>query len=153
VAIKVYHPDEATVRLPMIAKDARLVVWPGVGAVTANMNYVLMAPGEANVPHRHPVSEDTLVVFAGEGTIEDLTHGTSHPFAAGSVVHVPPGIEHQVKADRGASIESVGGPCPADLAGLRAAGVLDQSAASPRAAGALDQSETHDKPEVGHDEP
>lgn len=130
MAIHVYHRDEATVRLPMIARDARLVVWPGVGAITANMNYVVMEPGEANVPHAHPVSEDTIVVFAGEGTISDLTHGVDHPFGAGQVIHVPAGVKHQVRADRGRSIESVGGPCPADLDGLRAAGVLDEEQAS-----------------------
>jgi quercetin dioxygenase-like cupin family protein len=124
MAIHVYHCDEATVRLPMIARDARLVVWPGVGAIQANMNYVLMTAGEENVPHAHPVSEDTIVVFAGEGTISDLTHGVDHAIGAGQVVHVPVGIRHQVRADRGSQLESVGGPCPADLAGLRAAGVL-----------------------------
>jgi quercetin dioxygenase-like cupin family protein len=124
VAIRVYHRDEAYVRLPMIARDARLVVWPGVGAISANMNYVLMQAGEANVPHRHPVSEDTIVIFAGEGTIANLDAGTTHEFGGGQVVHVPVGVQHQVRADRGSSIESVGGPCPADLAGLRKAGVL-----------------------------
>jgi quercetin dioxygenase-like cupin family protein len=126
MGIHVFHCDEATVRLPMIARDARLVVWPGVGAIGANLNYVVMEPGEENVPHAHPVSEDTIVVFAGEGTISDLTHGVDHPFGAGQVVHVPVGIRHQVRADRGSTLESVGGPCPADLAGLRAAGVLDE---------------------------
>ena len=129
MAIRVYHPDQATIRLPMIARDARLVVWPGVDAVSANMNYVLMEPGEANVPHAHPVSEDTIVVFAGEGTISDLTHGVDHPIRAGQVVHVPAGVRHQVRADRGSALESVGGPCPADLDGLRAAGVLSEEQA------------------------
>lgn len=124
MAIRVYHRDDATVFLPMIARDARLVVWPGVGAMAANMNYVMMEADEANVPHRHPVSEDTIVILAGEGTIEDHTHRSRHRFGTGQVVHVPVGVEHQVKADRGVAIESVGGPCPADLAGLRAAGVL-----------------------------
>jgi quercetin dioxygenase-like cupin family protein len=124
VAIRVYHRDEASVRLPMIARDARLVVWPGVGAISANMNYVMLQPGEANVPHRHAVSEDTIVILGGEGTIANLDSGTTHPFTAGQVVHVPVGVAHQVKADRGSAIESVGGPCPADLAGLRQAGVL-----------------------------
>lgn len=126
MAIRVYHRDEASVRLPMIARDARLVVWPGVGAITANMNYVMMEAGEANVPHRHPVSEDTIVIFAGEGTIVNLDSGTTHQFAGGQVVHVPVGVQHQVRADRGSAVESVGGPCPADLAGLRAAGVLGE---------------------------
>jgi quercetin dioxygenase-like cupin family protein len=131
MAIRVFHRDEAEVRLPMIARDARLVVWPGVGAWTANMNYVRMLPGEANAPHSHPVSEDTIVILSGEGTIEDLTHGISHPFRAGQVVHVPAGIEHRVSADRGTAVESVGGPCPADVAGLRAAGVLGADDAPP----------------------
>lgn len=126
MAIRVYHFDEASVRLPMIARDARLVVWPGVGAISANMNYVMMEAGEVNVPHRHPESEDTIVILAGEGTIANLDAGTTHPFRGGQVVHVPVGVQHQVRADRGSSIESVGGPCPADLAGLRAAGVLGE---------------------------
>ena len=131
MGIRVYHRDEATVRLPMIARDARLVVWPGVGAITANMNYVLMQPSEANVPHAHPVSEDTIVVFRGEGTISDLDNGIDHPFAADQVVHVPKGLKHQVRADRDSEIESVGGPCPADLDGLRAAGLLSEEPATP----------------------
>ncbi len=126
MAIRVHHQDEASVRLPMIARDARLVVWPGVGAITANLNYVMMEAGEENVPHRHPVSEDTIVVFAGEGTIVNLDAGTTHRFGGGQVVHVPVGVRHQVRADRGSSIESVGGPCPADLEGLRKAGVLGE---------------------------
>lgn len=130
MAIHVYHPDDAGVRLPMIARDARLVVWPGVGALTANMNYVLMEPDEANVPHAHASSEDTIVVLGGMGTIDDLTNGRSHPFGAGQVVHVPVGIRHQVRADRGTPIESVGGPCPGDLAGLRAAGLLSEEQAA-----------------------
>ncbi|HWF25068.1 MAG TPA: cupin domain-containing protein [Solirubrobacteraceae bacterium] len=133
MAIRVYHRDEPTAHLPMIASDARLVVWPGVGALTANMNYVLMAAGEANVPHAHAESEDTIVILSGRGTIEDLTHGSVHPFEAGQVVHVPAGIRHRVRADRGETVESVGGPCPADLAGLRAAGVLPGEPGTPRA--------------------
>jgi quercetin dioxygenase-like cupin family protein len=90
------------------------------------MNYVMMEAGEANVPHRHPVSEDTIVIFAGKGTIANLDSSTTHQFAGGQVVHVPVGVQHQVRADRGSAVESVGGPCPADLAGLRAAGVLGE---------------------------
>jgi len=124
MAIRVFHRDEADTRLPMIAEDARLVVWPGVGAWNANMNYVRMMPGEENVPHAHAESEDTIFVLSGEGTIRDLTNDVAHAFRAGQVVHVPAGIRHQVRGDRGVVVESVGGPCPADTAGLRAAGVL-----------------------------
>jgi quercetin dioxygenase-like cupin family protein len=88
------------------------------------MNYVMMEAGEANRPHAHAQSEDTIFVLAGEGSIHDLDNGVAHVFHAGQVVHVPAGLRHQVRGDRDSLVESVGGPCPADVAGLRAAGVL-----------------------------
>lgn len=38
MAIRVFHRDRPTAVVPMIARDARLVVWAGVEAYTANMN-------------------------------------------------------------------------------------------------------------------
>jgi quercetin dioxygenase-like cupin family protein len=128
VAIRIFHPDESEARLPMIAQDARLVVWPGVDAWTANMNYVRMLPGEENVPHAHAESEDTIYVLSGEATVRDLDHGTEDVVRGGQVVFIPAGLRHQVVGDRGVVVESVGGPCPADRAGLRAAGLLDEDA-------------------------
>jgi quercetin dioxygenase-like cupin family protein len=126
VAVRVFHRDESDARLPMIAEDARLVVWPGVGAYTANMNYTRMLPDEANAPHVHAESEDTIFVLSGEATVRDLTNDEAHVVRAGQVVHIPAGLEHQVVGDRGVVVESVGGPCPADLHALRAAGLLDE---------------------------
>ena len=123
MAIRVMHRDSPDELMPMIASDARLIVWPGTGAEEANMNFVRMQPGEANVPHVHRSSEDTIFILEGEGTVADLSNGVELPFAAGQVVHVPPGVEHQLRADRGAEIVSVGGPCPADLELLSAAGL------------------------------
>ena len=124
MSIRVFHRDCPDQMLPMVARDARLVVWPGVGAHTANMNYVDMQPGEKNVPHAHADSEDTIFVLDGKGTIEDLTNGVRIEFEAGQVIHVPAGLRHAVSADRGSRIESVGGPCPADMALLKASGAL-----------------------------
>lgn len=125
MAIRVFHRDRPDRLLPMIAKDARLVVWPGVGAHTANMNYVDMQAGEENVPHIHADSEDTIFILAGRGTIYDHTNDRALEFSMGDVIHVPRGVEHQVVADRASPIVSVGGPCPADLAMLRRAGAID----------------------------
>jgi quercetin dioxygenase-like cupin family protein len=110
--------------LPIISKDARLVVWPGVGAEIANMNYVRMEPGEANVPHIHAASEDTIYILEGEGTVRDFDHDLQLDFRVGDVIHVPPGVRHAVAADKGARVVSVGGPCPADYAMLKAVGAL-----------------------------
>jgi quercetin dioxygenase-like cupin family protein len=123
-SIRTFHRDNPDVMLPMIASDARLVVWLGAGARNANMNYVSMQPGEENVPHAHADSEDTIYIVSGRGTVEDLTHGFALEFEAGQAIQVPPGIQHRVKADRGSPVVSVGGPCPADVAMLKAAGVL-----------------------------
>jgi quercetin dioxygenase-like cupin family protein len=56
--------------------------------------------------------------------VTDFDHGRRLEFAHGQVIHVPVGVRHAVAADRGSPVVSVGGPCPADLAMLRAVGAL-----------------------------
>jgi quercetin dioxygenase-like cupin family protein len=131
MAIRIFHRDHPTLRLPLISKDARFVVWPGVGAWNANMNYVVLEPGEANVPHIHTISEDTIFILEGEGTIRDYTNNVELPFHAGCAVHVPVGVKHAVAADLGVKIVSVGGPCPADVPLLKAVGALAADATAP----------------------
>ena len=123
MAVRVFHRDEPDERMPMIAGDARLIVWPGTGADDANMNYVRMQSGEENVPHVQNDSEDTLFVLSGRGSIADLTNDRVLEFEAGQAIHVPPGIEHQVRGDRGVEVVSVGGPCPADFVLLKSIGL------------------------------
>ena len=86
------------------------------------MNYVVLEAGEANTPHVHADSDDTIFILSGRGTVEDLTNNVGLEFEAGDVVHVPAGIRHAVSADRGTRIETVGGPCPPDYGMLRAIG-------------------------------
>lgn len=124
MSIRVFHRDHPTLRLPLISKDARFVVWPGTDAWNANVNYVVLEPGEANVPHIHPVSEDTIFILEGRGTAVDHTNGVSVPFHAGCVVHVPVGVKHAIHADQGERIVSVGGPAPADVPLLRKVGAI-----------------------------
>lgn len=125
MGIHVFHIDDPDRMMPMIARDARLIVWPGRGSQTANMNYVDMQPGERNIPHVHEASEDTIYVLDGRGTIEDLTNETELPFEKGDVVHVPVGLWHAVKADRDSRIESCGGPAPTDWAMMLRIGAHD----------------------------
>jgi quercetin dioxygenase-like cupin family protein len=120
--IQVLHQDQPALMLPLISADARMIVWPGIGAWTATMNYVRMRPGEENSPHTHEESEDTIVILEGRGSIDDLTNGRTHEFQAGDVIHVPATLRHAVRANRGEHVVSVGGPCPADLAFLRLCG-------------------------------
>jgi len=121
-AIQVLDRDEPALMLPIVSSDARMIAWPGNGAWVATMNYVKMEPGEANVPHTHPDSEDTIVILEGRGTIDDLSAGRTYEFHAGDVIHVPAGVRHAVQANRDSPVVSVGGPCPADIGFLRACG-------------------------------
>jgi quercetin dioxygenase-like cupin family protein len=125
VGVRVFRRNDG-LPLPQISSDAKLVVWPGVGAEYAGLNHVRMREGERNVAHLHRSSEDTIVILAGSGTVEDLTNDVVHEFGPRHVIHVPPGVEHAVRADRGSPVESAGGPCPPDLDMLRALG-LDHS--------------------------
>ena len=122
--VRAFHRDQPTAMVPMIARDARLIVWAGVEAYTANMNYVDMQPGERNIEHVHVESEDTIYILDGKGSIDDLTNDLRLEFEAGDVVHVPVGVWHAVSGDRNDHIESVGGPCPADWNMLRVAGLM-----------------------------
>ena len=131
MAIRRFDRDHPTLRLPLISKDARFVIWPGVGAWEANLNYVCLEAGEGNVPHIHTLSEDTIFILEGEGTIHDYTNDIALPFRAGCVVHVPVGVKHAVTADRGTAVVSVGGPAPADVPLLKAVGALAPEAAPP----------------------
>lgn len=131
MAIRTFHRDHPSLKLDLISKDARFVVWPGAGAWHANMNYVRLEDGEANVPHIHRLSEDTIFILEGAGTIFDYTNDMSLPFHAGCVVHVPVGVKHAVVADRGVGIVSVGGPAPADVPLLKAVGALPEDAELP----------------------
>jgi len=119
--VRVFDVDRDGVAMPLISRDARMVVWPGVGARTAPMNYVILEPEEANKPHQHPVSEDTIYVLEGEGTVENQTLNKTHPIKAECVLHIPPTVVHAVRAHT--RMVSVGGPCPPDLDFLRACGV------------------------------
>lgn len=114
MAVHIFHRDDPSARLPIISKDARLVVWPGTGSRTANMNYVILEDGETNSPHAHAESEDTIFILRGHGTVHDVTNGVILDVHEGQVVHVPAGVIHAVRADKGVTIESVGGPSPPD---------------------------------------
>lgn len=132
MAIRLFHRDSPTLRLPLISKDARFIIWPGVGAWDANLNYVVLEPGEANVPHVHVHSEDSIFILEGQGTACDYDHDLELPFHAGCIVHVPVGVRHAVKADRGVGVVSVGGPAPADVVLLKAVKALPEDAGPKR---------------------
>jgi mannose-6-phosphate isomerase-like protein (cupin superfamily) len=122
--VRIFDAREEGVPLPMIGKQVKLVVWPGVDAEIATMNFAILAPGEENVPHAHAESDDTIAILEGSGSIDDVDEGVTHGFSAGDVVFVRAGVTHKVKADKGVRVVSAGGPCPPDYGMLRALGLV-----------------------------
>lgn len=122
MAIRIIDPSVEGVPIPMISKQANLVVAPHMGARLAVMNLVHLEPGEKNQPHSHAESEDSIFLLAGSGWAHDLETGTTHAIEAGCAVLVPAGLRHAIEAGPEGMI-SVGGPVPPDWAMLRAAGV------------------------------
>ena len=80
MAIRLFHRDSPTLRLPLISKDARFIIWPGVGAWDANLNYVVLEPGEANVPHVHVHSEDSISSSRAKARLATTTTTSNCPF-------------------------------------------------------------------------
>lgn len=119
--IRVFDPAREGVAVPMISRQARLVAWPGVGARQAQMNYVILEPREANVPHRHGQSEDTIFVVEGRGTVTNTDSGRVQSVEAGCIAHVPVGAGHAVTAE--GRMVSGGGPCPPDEVMMRRSGL------------------------------
>lgn len=109
--------------VPMISRDARLIVSPHVGARVATMNLVRLEPAEANRPHVHKHSDDSVFILEGNGSILDLDSDINYELPAGSAVLVPPGLRHAVKGEAPDGLWSVGGPVPPDWEMLRAIGV------------------------------
>jgi len=124
MTVKIFDINNPSLRLPIISSDARFIVWLGEDSEQANMNYVVLEPGEENVPHIHKESEDTIFILEGKGSIKNHDTGEVHQFHKNDLIHVPIGIKHAVRADGGEKIISVGGPSPADKYLLKNVGKL-----------------------------
>ncbi|MDR7555472.1 MAG: cupin domain-containing protein [Armatimonadota bacterium] len=121
-ALRIFDPLQDGIPMPIIARRSWLVIAPHTGARYAVMNLVELAPGEANRPHVHPTSEDSLFVLAGSGWAHDLDAGERVALHAACALVVPPGVRHVVEAGP-QGMRSIGGPVPPDLEMLRAMGM------------------------------
>jgi hypothetical protein len=111
------------IEVPMISRDAYIVVGPHVGARWAGLNVVRLEPDEMNKPHRHEESEDAIFILEGHGDILDFDNDVSHPVWGGSVALVPPPLLHAVRGKEPTGLRSVGGPVPPDWKMLESIGI------------------------------
>lgn len=75
-----------------IGVPMRLILWPGAGSRTAGFNLAAPASGTADELHTHPVSDECLVMWRGDG--EFFIGGTWLPAKANDVALAPCGVPH-----------------------------------------------------------
>src|SRR2546426_8061934 len=97
MAIRILDPLADGVPMPMISRQARLVISPHMGARYAVMNVVILAPGEKNDPHMHVASEDSMFLLSGSGWAHDLDAGERLPDEACCAILIPPRQRHTVE--------------------------------------------------------
>ena len=106
-----------------VGGDGRAVVWPGMGAKHCALHYVVMKPGQDNVPHVHPRTEDVIFVYQGEGVVENGDTGEEIPFKQGNVIYVPAGVALAVKSRGEKDYIAVGAQAPFDTDFYKRAGL------------------------------
>ena len=120
IGFRIYRVDRDYTPFPLIkgGGDARQIMGAATGATTRTMGYVVMKPGQENVPHRHPASEDIIYVLQGHGLAKDLDTGQEYPYGPGAVVFVSEGTRHALACAGTEDYISIGGPCPTDVSML-----------------------------------
>jgi gentisate 1,2-dioxygenase len=88
-----------------IGLPMRLVLWPGAGTRLVGFNYAYCGTGVEDTIHTHPVSDEFLVMWSGEGQffIGDVGWVDAGP---GDVALAPCGVMHGHRStdDRGPSM-------------------------------------------------
>jgi mannose-6-phosphate isomerase-like protein (cupin superfamily) len=91
----------------------RLVLWPGHGGRLAGFNYGHAADGVEDVIHKHPVSDEFLVLWAGRGQFfmqDRWVH-----VQAGDCVLAPRGVAHGHRSEGPAHFGGFASPPQLDL--------------------------------------
>ncbi len=116
-SIRILDVNKDYVEVPLLksGKKAKAIVHPGMGAKYGALNYVVMEPGDENILHVHPNSDDVIYIIQGEGVVVD-GDGNESNFKQGDVIFIPAGTFHAVKARGSQTYIAVGGPQPPDLA-------------------------------------
>jgi mannose-6-phosphate isomerase-like protein (cupin superfamily) len=106
-------PDLPTI--PIIARGgkARVVLWPGNGAVYRTMHVIDLEPTGRTTDLTHR-SDAVYYVVSGHGSVLDLKAKTLSDLIEGAVIHIDARDAYRFEADKGEALRLLGGPCPAD---------------------------------------
>ncbi|MGR7995216.1 hypothetical protein [Xanthobacter sp. ZOL 2024] len=94
--------------------SAKVVIWPGNGALYRTFQVLDMQEGDRTRDLTHP-TDSVYYVAAGAGSVADVASGESWALGLGSMVHIDRGDSYRFEAAAG-GMKLIGGPCPADQA-------------------------------------
>ena len=90
--------------LDFVTLPGREAADPLVGQESASsVRYVRLRRDPDRTAHRHPRSEEVVLVVAGTGYV--WVEGEQHRVRAGDIVRIPPGVAHATVPDDGADME------------------------------------------------
>lgn len=93
----IVHRDEAPPNYRR-GGDIRTLLSPtSVGATSAFMGTLSLAPGEIVTEHWHPYSEEFLYCVSGDVSI--TVNGEERRLGAESAIHIPIGVRHRIVND------------------------------------------------------
>jgi len=72
--------------------DVHFALTPKMGAHGVNIATGFHEPGKEFAPHKHPVSEEILIIYSGKG--ECYLYDKWIPTEAGDIIYAPPGVLH-----------------------------------------------------------
>ena len=72
-SIRILDVNKDYIEIPLLksGKKAKAIVHPGMGAKYGALNYVVMEPGDENILHVHPNSDDVICILQGKGVVVD----------------------------------------------------------------------------------
>lgn len=95
--------------------DVHLVLTPRLGSRNVGITSGVHLPGMEFEPHVHPLSEELVFCFEGEG--EFFLHDKWIPVKAGDLLYAPPGVRHGTRkpADSTGRFVTIGVATPPQL--------------------------------------
>lgn len=91
-----------------IGLPMRLVLWPGAGTRLTGFNYAYTGIGDADVIHKHPVSDEFLVMWSGSGQLYGGGFGWVDA-EENDVMMAPCGVAHGHRSIEGRGPSMMGG--------------------------------------------
>jgi quercetin dioxygenase-like cupin family protein len=85
------------IEIPINGLRTRLIAWPGQGMVNGAIHLITLAPGDATLLYRYPVSEEALECIKGKGEVYYPHLDRWVTIEPGDVAYFPENVKHGIR--------------------------------------------------------